>query len=441
MSTSPSLARRLAGPIGLGIVIVLVALDIAWGDERVVVVGVVLGGLVLASLALAARSHERLDDALAEVESLEARMAAALGGLAEAVTMQDPDGNVVFANAAAAVALGYRSADELMTTPRDDLIARFAMYRPDGSVMPRAEMPGRLVFTDRPADPVLVRVVDTHTGDERWRITKATAVRNAEGEPVLAVNVIEDVTEVKRAELAQRALAETLQASLLPDALPEIPGFELAALYRPAGDDAFVGGDFYDSFPAGDGWMLVVGDVTGRGVEAAALTAQARFTLRTAAQLLGDPAAAVAELNRALTARPDLPLCTVAMVALTDDHATIVCAGHPPTLLVRDGRVEALGETAPLVGAWSDATWTAHTVDLRPDDVLVLYTDGVIDAMGEGERYGETRLASALTDVDGADAAVVRIRAELQAFERGPQVDDTAILALRRLPVAVPAAS
>src|SRR4029079_14769552 len=106
---------------------------------------------------------------------------------------------------------------------------------------------------------------------------------------------------------------------LLPDELPAIPGIEVASLYRLAGEENLVGGDFYDACATPTGWMLLVGDVTGRGAEAAALTGQARHTLRTAGMLLGDPVAAFDQLNQALANRAELTPCTVALIQLAPD--------------------------------------------------------------------------------------------------------------------------
>jgi serine phosphatase RsbU (regulator of sigma subunit) len=232
-------------------------------------------------------------------------------------------------------------------------------------------------------------------------------------------------------------IANTLQASLLPDELPDIPGFRLASLYRPAGEQNFVGGDFYEAFEAGSGWMLVIGDVTGRGAQAASLTAQARHTLRTAAILLADPTAAIDHLNGALVGKSEVSVCTVAAVHLVDGDestsATIVCAGHPQPYLVRAGQVQQIGGTGPVVGAWQSSRWNAQTVELLPGDVLVLYTDGVLDARGADARFGEERLAAALREAAGAQDAVARVLAALQGFERGAQADDTAVVALERL--------
>jgi serine phosphatase RsbU (regulator of sigma subunit) len=215
----------------------------------------------------------------------------------------------------------------------------------------------------------------------------------------------------------------------------------VASMYRPAGEENFVGGDFYDAFAAGDGWMLVVGDITGRGAEAAALTAQARHTLRTAGALLADPVRAVEVLNQALTGRADLSICTVALVYLREGpdatRASVVAAGHPRPLLLREGRVTEVRAWGPMVGAWRDGAWRAETIELAPGDVLVLYTDGVTDAHGDGGRFGEDRLLETLRGATGAEAAVAAVRGALLAFERGPQADDTAMVAVQRLPAPV----
>src|SRR4051812_40274687 len=171
-------------------------------------------------------------------------------------------------------------------------------------------------------------------------------------------------TAVENARLYRERshIAQTLQNGLLPDALPVIPGLRLSSLYRPAGAENLVGGDFYDAFPTERGWMLLVGDVTGRGADAAAQTGQARHTLRTAGRLLGDPTRALAQLNRELSDRRRLTPCTVAIVHVTAETIEVVCAGHPQPLLIRDGEPRPLGVYGAMVGAWPDAGWRAETL-------------------------------------------------------------------------------
>jgi serine phosphatase RsbU (regulator of sigma subunit) len=241
-------------------------------------------------------------------------------------------------------------------------------------------------------------------------------------------------TAVENARLYRERshIAATLQRGLLPDELPAIPGVRLASLYRPAGEENLVGGDFYDAFRTPGGWMLLVGDVTGRGAEAAALTGQARHTLRTAGILLGDPIAAFEQLNRALANRAELTPCTVALIQLAPDarSATIICAGHPQPLLIRGGEPRPVGRFGPMLGAWADAEWSPEGVDLEPGDVLVAFSDGVTDTVGADGRFGDDRLLETLRGVTHAAGAVAAIDAALNAFQRGGQADDTAVLAL-----------
>ncbi|WP_354702383.1 Anti-sigma F factor [Paraconexibacter sp. AEG42_29] len=252
-------------------------------------------------------------------------------------------------------------------------------------------------------------------------------------------------TAVHHARLhAERShIAATLQASLLPDALPEIDGFALAAGYQPAGEENWVGGDFYDVFDVADGFMAIVGDVAGHGAGAAALTAQARHTLRAIAEASGDPVAAVAHLNRLLVPRAEPALCTVCAVLVRvgeDGGATaaITCAGHPLPCLVRDGVVSLAGEFGPLLGAW-ESTFTTTAVPLLEGDVLVIYTDGVLDVRAGREHFGEDRLRATLAGSAGATDAVARVQSALDAFGSGPQADDTALLAIERRPAGAAA--
>ena len=234
-------------------------------------------------------------------------------------------------------------------------------------------------------------------------------------------------------------IAHTLEIALVPDPVPLAPGWDIAALYKPAGEAAEAGGDFYDVVRTGDGWLVVIGDVTGKGARAASLTALARYTLRTAAMLTGDPTAALAALNAGLMRRGDVAYCTAALVALYDDgdraRARVYSAGHPLPLLVQGGGARPLGRSGPLLGALEDAEWPFEETVLEPGDRLVLYTDGVTDARGERERFGDERLLDLLISVDGASPAqVVRmIDGAIRRFEEGPQRDDTALLTVGRL--------
>jgi anti-sigma regulatory factor (Ser/Thr protein kinase) len=221
--------------------------------------------------------------------------------------------------------------------------------------------------------------------------------------------------------------------------VPLAPGWDVAALYRPAGEATEAGGDFYDMVRTREGWLVVIGDVTGKGAWAASLTALARYTLRTAAMLTDDPGAALAALNAGLMRRDDVAYCTAALVALSDDgdraRARVYSAGHPLPVLLQDGVAQPLGRSGPLLGALEDASWPVSDTVLGPGDRLVLYTDGVTDARGRRDRFGDERLLDLLSSVDGAaPTAVVRaVDGAIRGFEHGPQRDDTAVLAVARL--------
>lgn len=170
-----------------------------------------------------------------------------------------------------------------------------------------------------------------------------------------------------------------------------MPGWKTASRYRPAGDQDRVGGDYYDGFALdAESWVLVVGDVTGRGAAAAALTALMRHTLRAVATDRGSAIHALQKLNGDLLARGKTSLCTAVCVVLRESggqaEADIICAGHPLPVLVRAGVPEYVGQFGPMLGAFGDAAfpekmvWESVTLALRPGDILVLYSDEVLDA-------------------------------------------------------------
>jgi PAS domain S-box-containing protein len=546
------------------------------------------------------------------------QLASVLDGLAEAVTVTDATGRTVYGNEAAVRLLRLSSAEELTSATAGDMMARFDVYDEDGAPVSLERLPGSRVRLGEDPEPMLVRNVVKATGEERWLLNKITPIRDDDGRVTGVVNVIEDVTQAKRAELAQRLLAEasdalassldyeatlqrvaevavpafadwcgldlpgpsgfvqsvavahadpdkvalgrrlrsrypvrlddadglpavvrgeapsivvheirdeelvayardeehlamlrgiglasliivplvaggetlgaltlarttpgrvfddadlllaeelgrragtailnarayteraaiaaTLQRGLRPPELLAPPGFAVATHYDAAGRLNEVGGDFYDAFTTADGWMLVVGDVAGHGAEAAALTALARWTLRTTGQLTRDPARAAEQLNATLRDLPQLSLCTAVCAHVCTleggERAVVTLAncGHPRPLLVREGSVEQLGCVGPMAGAFDDGAWGCTEVALRAGDTLVLHTDGVLDTVGADERFGEQRLHAALAEAGTTEPSVLvgRLAAALDAFRRGPQRDDTAIAAVRFLGV------
>ncbi len=230
--------------------------------------------------------------------------------------------------------------------------------------------------------------------------------------------------------------ARTLQQSLLPDQLPEIPGYELASVYLPAIATSMVGGDFYDVWQVGESWMLLVGDVTGKGIEAAALTALVRHTVRTASEFECSPARLLSFVDRTLRKRPALAVCTALCLRLQQERVTLAAGGHPLPLYVAKGRVVELGRHGPLLGGFEDVRWEEFTIELDAGSTLFAYTDGFTDARDErGERFGFRRLREALGPLSGKPAAetVANLTRKLDEFQVGAHADDTAALVLRRL--------
>ena len=235
--------------------------------------------------------------------------------------------------------------------------------------------------------------------------------------------------------------ASTLMASLRPPAIPDLPGWKMAALYAPAGRTDEVGGDFYDVFATHDGWMLVIGDVVGHGPPAAALTSLARYSIRAAATLTGSAAPALEHLNDQLRQDGRLALLSAGCVLLSRDgdrtFATVAVAGHPRPVLVRNGEPRLVGRTSLVLGADDDVEYLEDRIEIQDDDCLVLYTDGVLDAAGETDRFGDDRLMDALAgDAPTPDIRLQRLSGALERFQLGPQRDDIAVLAAQRVGAA-----
>jgi PAS domain S-box-containing protein len=235
----------------------------------------------------------------------------------------------------------------------------------------------------------------------------------------------------------QAGVAHDLQRGLRPTRLPAMRGFEVATMYRPAGELNEVGGDFYEAFEIQNGWMLAIGDVMGRGAPAASVTALARYTIRTAGKLTSDPRSAALLLDEGLKQGADLTLCSAIMLAIPDSDddpvpASLLVAGHPLPLLVRRGTVDPVGQSGPLLGAPHQPRWELTTLELSRGDQLVLYTDGVTEARGESERFGEDRLRAGLSLVADPTQAVSRIESALDSFLVDAPEDDAAMVVIMR---------
>jgi integral membrane sensor domain MASE1/anti-sigma regulatory factor (Ser/Thr protein kinase) len=244
----------------------------------------------------------------------------------------------------------------------------------------------------------------------------------------------------RRAERRAQHLAHDLQAELLPPKLPEIPQFEAAGWYRAGMKGQEVGGDFYDVFNAGPGrWIAVIGDVCGKGPEAASLTALARYTLRAVARQATGPSDALQALNDAiLEQRSDQRFMTAVLVQLDLASSTLGVGlsngGHPPPLLVRrHGEVEeVIGDGGTLLGIYSDPCLVDQRVELLPGDSLVLFTDGLAERRDpDDDAPGRIREVLRANPSLGASETAARL-GQLALADGGKPDDDVAVVVLRR---------
>ncbi len=539
---------------------------------------------------------------------------AILEGVADSVTAQGPDGRLVYANEAAVRVLGFPSAEALLSAPLSQIMARWDLLTAEGEPQSLGDLPGRRALMGEEPEAVLVQFIDHESGERRWSRIKAKPVRHADGSVRLAINVIEDVTELKQVEQSQRFLAEasraladsldyestlaaiahlavpvvadwcavdlgadiageldrvavahvdpnkviwakeiaeryptdprsdrgahavlrtgesqlwpdipdaliaeaaqdeehlrlirtlgmisamivpmrvrdrvlgvisfvsaesgrrftnadlrlaedlalragtavenarlyrarttiarTLQASLLPPLLPDVPGVEAGALYSPAGEEHEVGGDFYDLFATTeDHWFAVIGDVCGKGAEAAAVTALARYTIRAAAAQRGSPAAILRWVNEAMLREGSSRFCTIAVAHLDRSgprtRLTVAVGGHPAPLVLRaDGSIEEAGAGGTLIGLVEDPNLNEATTELHPGDAVLLYTDGVTEADAPRRVWTPEELAAVMAEAAGATAQELVDHVALAALSglEAPPRDDVAMLALR----------
>ncbi len=277
-----------------------------------------------------------------------------------------------------------------------------------------------------------------------------TLIRQADAQPlaVADLGLVEELGEkvalairVDRMFVRRSEVAEALQASLLPREIPPVSGMDIAGVYVAATEGLYVGGDFYDVYDSPDGWGLVIGDVQGKGEEAAAVTAMARHAARVLAHWNKDPAVVLGMVNDVLQAQPSSDRFVTAIAAdLRWEgavlHATVASAGHPGPALVRpDGRVRMLHGGGMPLGLFADCELVTTHMDLEPGDMLVFFTDGVTEARSPANAYFESRLADELAALAGQSAHEVVSAMQALVLEHSVNNlrDDMTMLALRVL--------
>jgi PAS domain S-box-containing protein len=282
-------------------------------------------------------------------------------------------------------------------------------------------------------------------GEYRW-ISERGVPRYEEGRFVGYVGTAIDIHERKLMEGRLRevyerehTIAETLQRSLLPERLPRIEGLEIAARYLPSGRGAAIGGDWYDAIERADGRVaLVVGDVVGHGLRAAAIMGQLRNAFRAYGIAEASPAEVMARVNRLVMSGEDEAMATALYLVLERETGavTFASAGHPPPLVLAvDGARFLEGGRAVPIGAVDPGVFREATAVLPRDAALLLYTDGLVERRGEPL---EQRLDALAEAADSADAGLEELCDAVLAGVLGESRpgDDVALLAVRPRPVA-----
>ncbi|MEU3558395.1 PP2C family protein-serine/threonine phosphatase [Streptomyces fragilis] len=363
------------------------------------------------------------------------------------------DGRIAKVNTTLLNWLGYQRGELIGIKHFSDLLTVGGQLYYETHFAPQLQMQGKisgialeLKAADGTRLPVLITATVKSGGDGRPPLIR-TIVFDARARRAYETEVLRARQAADRERDRLQVLAATLQKTLLPPTLVDVPGLDVSAYYHLASIDD-VGGDFYDLFPLAAGtWGLFLGDVCGKGVTAAALTSLARYTLRAAAVYNPDPAAVLVNLNTVLFNEykgSDARFCTVLFGLLTPDpdrggfHITLAGGGHPPALLLRvDGTADFLPTLGgQLIGVLPNPRIVTTSVHLAHGDTLLLYTDGLTEAhtnavVGGRERYGDDALLEfghTLAPTTAADT-ISAVRRLLDAFGTGVD-DDTAILAI-----------
>lgn len=355
-----------------------------------------------------------------------------------------PDGTIVKVNGTFLAWTGYRREALVGRRRFQDLLAPGDRIFYETHVAPLLRMQGRV-------REIAAEVVCDDGARLTVLVNSVLKVDEA-GEPLVVRTALFDATErrayerelvaarqrAEESEQRAKALARTLQQSLLPPAIVPVPWLDIGTAYRPAGDGSEVGGDFYDVFETARGACAVVlGDVCGKGPAAAVVTALARYTVRAEALHTPSPAEVLTGLHEALARYQPDQFCTALFVAVdrtADVHLTVASGGHHlPVVLRGDGTVETVGEAGRILGMLDAPHLSDTTAPLAPGDLVVLYTDGVTEGRRDGEFFDDERLQAVVAGASGMGAqqladAIVTAAVE---FQRGDPRDDIAVVVIR----------
>ena len=383
-----------------------------------------------------------LKDMESELRRSRDELEAILEAVADSVTARGPDGDLIYANPAALAASGRASIEELRAVPPEELLADLEVVDQDGIPLPLGQLPHVRVLAGDDEAQAIIGYRHRDKG-QTWSSSRSRAIRDGNGRLLMALTVSEDITARKHHEHNLRNVAQTLQAAVLPAELPVIPGVEISVAFTPRGGEYHdVGGDYYDAFELGDQerWLVTVGDVRGKGAEAAAVTSLCRYSIRALSLHHDDPAGLLGELNQTLLRHStDGRFATAALARLHRHADTVVLSlalgGHPCPLLLRaDGRLEPVGATGVLLGVVGDRAVAQNAeVSLDRGDALVFYTDGVSEARDRDDKMFDLRRYLAGCRGWDAEQIAYGIQEAAIAHQGARPYDDIALLVLRVL--------
>jgi PAS domain S-box-containing protein len=371
----------------------------------------------------------------------------------DCVITMDHEGRVLDFNPAAEETFGYRREEAVGRTVAE-LVIPPALREAHRAALSRHLQTGRPTILNQRLQMTAVRA------DGRELPVELTVTRIEGSGPPMFAGFLRDISarvrseaevtallerehkarvRAEEAERAARRVADALQRSLLPPHLPDIPGVDLGAAYRSGSESSAVGGDFYDVFALGGGrWGIAIGDVRGKGPDAASITALVRYAIRTAAVRETSSSAVLAVVNEALLRdTPDEDFCTAIYARLDVASGApvlqLAVGGHPlPLLASAQGGVTTAGRPGTLLGAVANPDLHDDEITLAPDDLLLLYTDGVIEAQTRRGRLGVDGLGALLASCAKLDAVAVARRIEALVDPPNRRVsDDVALLAVR----------
>jgi len=345
-----------------------------------------------------------------------------------------PDQPLVWVNAAFEATTGY---------PASHALGRNCRFLSEG--LP--EQPGKAALRAAlaTAEPVTAVLLNRRAdGTTFFNELTVSPLHDDAGALTHFVALQRDVSAAVHADAERRSLAQRMQGGLVPPALPDVPGLDVAVRYQPgttSADGAAVSGDFYDLYATSSGvgapaaWNAAIGDVEGRGPGAAAHTATVRNVLKGIGLGGDSPARSLQLLNSALLDELGDRFVTVALTRLQvrQDRvrATVALGGHPQPVARLSGEATLVGTPGDLLGVLPCAEVTNARTDLIPGDLLVLYTDGITEAGAVADQFGEERLLEVVQDAKGTAAAVADAVLDAVSAHSGPGEDDAALLVLR----------